>query len=50
MKKRGIINSQIASYIAALGYMNTILIGDAGMSIPAGTPIVDLVLRDCTSH
>lgn len=44
MKKRGIINAQLAGYIAALGHMDTFLIGDAGMPIPAGVPIVDLAL------
>lgn len=44
MKKYGIINSQLAGYIAALGHMDTFLIGDAGMPIPAGIPIVDLAL------
>lgn len=44
MKKRGIINSNLAGYIAALGHMDTFLIGDAGMPIPNGIPIVDLAL------
>lgn len=44
MKKHGILNAQLASYIAALGHMDTFLIGDAGLPIPKGVPIVDLVL------
>ena len=44
MKKQGILNEQLAGYIAALGHMDTFMIGDAGMPIPAGVPIVDLVL------
>ena len=44
MKKRGIINGQLAGYIATLGHMDTFLIGDAGMPIPMGIPIVDLAL------
>lgn len=44
MKKQGILNAQLAAYIAALGHMDTFMIGDAGMPIPAGVPIVDLVL------
>lgn len=44
MKKRGIINGKLAGYIAALGHMDTFLIGDAGMPIPDGIPIVDLAL------
>lgn len=44
MKKRGIINAQLAGYIAALGHKETFVIGDAGLPIPAGIPIVDLAL------
>ncbi|MDD2970720.1 MAG: D-ribose pyranase [Lachnospiraceae bacterium] len=44
MKKRGILNTQLAGYIAALGHKDLFLIGDAGMPIPKGVPIVDLVL------
>jgi D-ribose pyranase len=44
MKKRGILNSQLAGYIAALGHKDLFLIGDAGLPIPPGIPIVDLVL------
>lgn len=44
MKKRGILNVQLAGYIAALGHMDLFMIGDAGMPIPSGIPIVDLVV------
>jgi D-ribose pyranase len=44
MKKRGIINGQLAGYIAALGHKDLFLIGDAGLPIPAGIPVVDLAL------
>lgn len=44
MKKSGILNAQLISYIAALGHKDTFMIGDAGMPIPKGIPIVDLVL------
>lgn len=44
MKKSGILNAQLISYIAALGHKDTFMIGDAGMPIPKGVPIVDLVL------
>ena len=44
MKKRGILNAQLAGYIAALGHKDLFLIGDAGMPIPGNIPIVDLVL------
>lgn len=44
MKKSGIINAQLAGYIAALGHKDTFMIGDGGMPIPKGVPIVDLAL------
>lgn len=44
MKKRGILNAQLAGYIAALGHKDLFMIGDAGMPIPHGVPIVDLIL------
>ena len=44
MKKRGILNAQLAGYIAALGHRDLFMIGDAGMPIPKGVPIVDLAL------
>ncbi len=44
MKRSGILNAQLAGYIAALGHKDTFMIGDAGMPIPKGVPVVDLVL------
>ena len=44
MKKNGILNAQLAGYIAALGHKDTYMIGDAGMPVPKGVPIVDLCL------
>lgn len=44
MKKQGIINVQLAGYIAGLGHKDSFMIGDAGMPIPQGIPIVDLAL------
>lgn len=44
MKKTGILNAQLIGHIAALGHMDTFMVGDAGMPIPKGVPIVDLVL------
>ena len=40
MKKRGILNAQLAGCIAALGHMDLFLIGDAGMPIPPGDETV----------
>lgn len=44
MKKAGILNAQLAGYLAGLGHKECFLIGDAGMPVPKGIPIVDLVL------
>jgi len=44
MKKKGILNAQLSGYIAALGHMDTFMIGDAGMPVPKGVPIIDLAL------
>ena len=44
MKKKGIINAQLAGLIAGLGHKDTYMIADAGMPIPRGVEIVDLAL------
>lgn len=44
MKKRGILNAQLSFYIASLGHKDTFMIGDAGMPIPKGVPVVDLAV------
>ena len=44
MKKHGILNVQLSGLIAALGHKDQFMIADAGMPIPKGVPIVDLVL------
>lgn len=44
MKKTGILNAQLMQFIAGLGHTDQFLIGDAGMPVPKGVPIVDLAL------
>ncbi len=44
MKRTGILNSQLMKHIAALGHTDSFLIGDAGMPVPEGVPVIDLVL------
>ena len=44
MKKRGILNAQLSYLLAALGHQDLFMIGDAGMPIPEGVEVVDLVL------
>lgn len=44
MKKRGIINAQLAGLVAGLGHKDLFMIADGGMPIPKGVEIVDLAL------
>lgn len=44
MKKTGILNADLMKHIAALGHMDQLMIGDAGMPIPKGVDVIDLVL------
>lgn len=44
MKKSGILNAQLIGCIAALGHKDRFMVGDAGMPIPKGVPVVDLAL------
>ncbi len=44
MKKRGIINVQLAGLIAGLGHKDVFMICDGGMPIPKGIEIVDLAV------
>lgn len=44
MKKAGVLNAQLSGCIAALGHKDLFMIGDAGMPIPAGVPVIDLAV------
>jgi D-ribose pyranase len=44
MKKRGILNVQLAGLLAGLGHKDTYMIADAGMPIPRGVEVADLVV------
>jgi len=44
MKRSGILHGQLMQQIACLGHTDTFLIGDAGMPVPSGVPIIDLAL------
>jgi D-ribose pyranase len=44
VKKIGILNQPIASIIAGLGHTDTLVIADAGLSIPPETQRIDLAL------
>lgn len=44
MKKHGILNTKLISEIAAIGHTQYFVIGDAGLPIPKGVPVIDLSL------
>ena len=48
MKKIGILNQPISTIIAGLGHMDTIVVSDAGLPIPAEIQRIDLVLKEGT--
>jgi D-ribose pyranase len=46
MKKTGILNQPIASVIAGMGHMDTLVVADAGLPIPPETQRIDLALTE----
>ena len=44
MKKTDLLNQPISAVIAGLGHLDTIVIADAGLPIPAGPERIDLAL------
>lgn len=44
MKKKGIINAQLAGLIAGLGHKDVFMVADGGMPIPKGIETVDLAV------
>lgn len=44
MKKKGILNSEIASVLAKMGHTDYIVIADCGLPIPEGTTRIDLAV------
>lgn len=44
MKKTTLLHSELSYTIATLGHMDTLVIGDAGLPIPAETVRIDLAL------
>ena len=44
MKKSGILNSQLAGLIAAMGHSDKLVIGDCGLPIPREKEVVDIAL------
>ena len=46
MKKIGVLNQELSSIIASMGHMDTLVIADAGLPIPAETRRIDLALSE----
>lgn len=46
MKKIGILNQPISVVVSGLGHMDTLVIADAGLPIPAETERIDLALTE----
>lgn len=44
MKKIGLLHGELSKCIAQMGHGDMILIGDAGMPVPEGVPLIDLAL------
>lgn len=44
MKKGTLLNSEISSLVSRLGHTDSLVIGDAGLPVPAGPQRVDLAL------
>jgi len=44
MKKTTLLNSELSYLISAMGHFDTLVIGDAGLPIPASTERIDLAL------
>lgn len=44
MKKNGVLNRELSRLIASLGHGDTLVIGDAGLPVPAGVPCIDLAV------
>ena len=44
MKKTGLLNQQLSAVLAGMGHCDTLVIGDCGLTIPAGVERVDLAL------
>jgi D-ribose pyranase len=48
MKKRGILNSELAKVAADLGHTDQVCIGDLGLPVPTGVKKIDLALKHGT--
>ena len=45
MKRSGILHGELSRLVASLGHGDLLAIGDAGLPVPAGVPVIDLALK-----
>ena len=45
MKRSSILHGELSRLVASLGHGDLLVIGDAGLPVPAGVPVVDLALK-----
>ncbi len=45
MKKTGLLHAELSRLIASMGHHDMLVIGDAGLPVPPGVPVIDLALR-----
>jgi D-ribose pyranase len=46
MKKTGVLHAELSRVIASMGHGDRLVIGDAGLPVPPGVPVIDLALRE----
>lgn len=46
LKKIGILNKDISEVIAGMGHMDMLVVGDAGLPVPAGVRRIDLAVKE----
>ena len=46
MKKTGVLHAELSRVIASMGHGDLLVIGDAGLPVPPGVPVIDLALRE----
>ncbi|EJN01809.1 D-ribose pyranase [Herbaspirillum sp. YR522] len=44
MKKTTLLNAALSQVIASMGHGDTLVIGDVGLPVPPGVPVIDLAL------
>lgn len=44
MKKTGLLHAELSRLIASMGHHDMLVIGDAGLPVPPGVPVIDLAL------